>query len=118
MQSQCKSGSAAPAVESCRTHGSENNNKVVPRLVVQHVSSVRGRIGKRLRKLRDQEAASAVLMSASPHVHCRSVVDFLQGKIGVPYGGFPEPFRSRVLKDKEVRSFNTQRPVIMGGKHL
>ena len=32
----------------------------------------------------------------------RSVVDFLQGKIGIPYGGFPEPFRSRVLKDKEV----------------
>ena len=31
-----------------------------------------------------------------------SVVDFLQGKIGIPYGGFPEPFRSRVLKDKEV----------------
>ena len=33
----------------------------------------------------------------------RSVVDFLQGKIGIPYGGFPEPFASRVLKDKEVR---------------
>ena len=36
-------------------------------------------------------------------MRCRSVVDFLQGKIGVPYGGFPEPFRSRVLKDKEAR---------------
>ena len=32
----------------------------------------------------------------------RSVVEFLQGKIGVPYGGFPEPLRSRVIKDKEV----------------
>uniref|UniRef100_A0A8U7NFS0 pyruvate carboxylase n=1 Tax=Corvus moneduloides TaxID=1196302 RepID=A0A8U7NFS0_CORMO len=28
-----------------------------------------------------------------------SVVEFLQGHIGVPPGGFPEPFRSRVLKD-------------------
>uniref|UniRef100_A0A5F8GEY0 Pyruvate carboxylase n=1 Tax=Monodelphis domestica TaxID=13616 RepID=A0A5F8GEY0_MONDO len=29
----------------------------------------------------------------------RSVVEFLQGYIGIPYGGFPEPFRSKVLKD-------------------
>ena len=29
----------------------------------------------------------------------KSVVEFLQGAIGIPYGGFPEPFRSRVLKD-------------------
>lgn len=28
-----------------------------------------------------------------------SVVDFLQGGLGIPIGGFPEPFRSRVLKD-------------------
>ncbi|XP_014748525.1 PREDICTED: pyruvate carboxylase, mitochondrial [Sturnus vulgaris] len=28
-----------------------------------------------------------------------SVVEFLQGHIGVPPGGFPEPFRSRVLKE-------------------
>ncbi|XP_067400171.1 pyruvate carboxylase, mitochondrial [Emydura macquarii macquarii] len=28
-----------------------------------------------------------------------SVVEFLQGFIGIPYGGFPEPFRSKVLKD-------------------
>ncbi|KAF1572767.1 UNVERIFIED_CONTAM: Pyruvate carboxylase, mitochondrial, partial [Eudyptes pachyrhynchus] len=28
-----------------------------------------------------------------------SVVEFLQGHIGTPPGGFPEPFRSRVLKD-------------------
>uniref|UniRef100_A0A8C3JBC5 Carboxylase conserved domain-containing protein n=1 Tax=Calidris pygmaea TaxID=425635 RepID=A0A8C3JBC5_9CHAR len=28
-----------------------------------------------------------------------SVVEFLQGHIGSPPGGFPEPFRSRVLKD-------------------
>ena len=42
-------------------------------------------------------------LALRPVVHCRSVVDFLQGKIGVPYGGFPEPFRARVLKDKEAR---------------
>ncbi|XP_043929730.1 pyruvate carboxylase, mitochondrial isoform X2 [Protopterus annectens] len=28
-----------------------------------------------------------------------SVVEYLQGYIGIPYGGFPEPFRSKVLKD-------------------
>ena len=28
-----------------------------------------------------------------------SVVDFLQGGLGIPIGGFPEPFRSRVLKE-------------------
>ncbi|XP_060804065.1 pyruvate carboxylase, mitochondrial isoform X2 [Amyelois transitella] len=29
----------------------------------------------------------------------KSVVEFLQGAIGVPHGGFPEPLRSKVLKD-------------------
>jgi len=29
-----------------------------------------------------------------------SVVEFLQGYLGQPHGGFPEPFRSKVLKDK------------------
>lgn len=29
----------------------------------------------------------------------KSVVEFLQGSIGIPHGGFPEPLRSRVLKD-------------------
>jgi pyruvate carboxylase len=28
-----------------------------------------------------------------------SVVSFLRGEIGIPHSGFPEPFRSRVLKD-------------------
>ncbi|XP_044126815.1 pyruvate carboxylase, mitochondrial [Bufo gargarizans] len=28
-----------------------------------------------------------------------SVVEYLQGFVGIPYGGFPEPFRSKVLKD-------------------
>lgn len=31
-----------------------------------------------------------------------SVVEFLQGYLGQPAGGFPEPFRSRVLKGKPV----------------
>ncbi|KAF5284585.1 hypothetical protein FQR65_LT02411 [Abscondita terminalis] len=29
----------------------------------------------------------------------KSVVEYLQGHIGQPHGGFPEPFRSRVLRD-------------------
>lgn len=29
----------------------------------------------------------------------KSVIEFLQGAIGTPHGGFPEPLRSRVLKD-------------------
>lgn len=29
----------------------------------------------------------------------KSVVEYLQGHIGQPYGGFPEPLRSRVLRD-------------------
>lgn len=29
-----------------------------------------------------------------------SVVEFLQGNLGQPAGGFPEPFTSRVIKDK------------------
>lgn len=29
----------------------------------------------------------------------KSVIEYLQGAIGQPYGGFPEPFRSKVLKD-------------------
>uniref|UniRef100_A0A8C5PVM1 Pyruvate carboxylase n=1 Tax=Leptobrachium leishanense TaxID=445787 RepID=A0A8C5PVM1_9ANUR len=28
-----------------------------------------------------------------------SVVEYLQGYVGIPYGGFPEPLRSKVLKD-------------------
>lgn len=32
----------------------------------------------------------------------RSVVEFLQGYLGTPVGGFPEPLRSRVVKDRPV----------------
>ncbi|MEQ9325505.1 MAG: biotin/lipoyl-containing protein [Polyangiaceae bacterium] len=30
----------------------------------------------------------------------QSVVDFMAGKLGQPYGGFPEPFRTHVLKNE------------------
>src|SRR5690606_3040771 len=33
-----------------------------------------------------------------------SVVQFFQGHLGEPYGGYPEPFRSRVLKDQAAIS--------------
>lgn len=32
----------------------------------------------------------------------KSVVEFLQGSIGEPYGGFPEPLRSKVIYTKTV----------------
>ena len=31
-----------------------------------------------------------------------SVVEFMQGYLGQPHGGFPEPFRSRILKGMET----------------
>ena len=40
-----------------------------------------------------------VLKKASELSFPASVVEFLQGAIGQPVGGFPEPFRSQVLKD-------------------
>lgn len=36
----------------------------------------------------------------------KSVVEFLQGSIGEPYQGFPEPFRSKVI------SLTIQHPLI------
>ena len=52
-------------------------------------------------------AAVHMHASAWPHewvgqqrVWLCSVVDFLQGNLGQPAGGFPEPFTSRVIKDK------------------
>lgn len=30
-----------------------------------------------------------------------SVVEFFQGYLGQPYGGFPEPLRSSIIRDKE-----------------
>lgn len=43
--------------------------------------------------------AAQVVEQAEELSFPKSVVEFLQGAIGIPYGGFPEPFRSRVLKD-------------------
>eukprot|EP01127_Copromyxa_protea_P020576 TRINITY_DN6903_c0_g1_i1.p1 TRINITY_DN6903_c0_g1~~TRINITY_DN6903_c0_g1_i1.p1 ORF type:complete len:1423 (-),score=250.29 TRINITY_DN6903_c0_g1_i1:44-4171(-) len=34
-----------------------------------------------------------------------SVIEFLQGYLGQPYGGFPEPFRSDVLRDPSLPRF-------------
>uniref|UniRef100_A0A182YI47 Pyruvate carboxylase n=1 Tax=Anopheles stephensi TaxID=30069 RepID=A0A182YI47_ANOST len=43
--------------------------------------------------------AEQVLDRAEELSFPKSVVEFLQGAIGTPHGGFPEPLRSRVLKD-------------------
>lgn len=43
-----------------------------------------------------------------------SVVEYLQGFLGIPYGGFPEPFRTNVLKDlpkMEGRPGTTLKPM-------
>lgn len=40
-----------------------------------------------------------VLQKAEELSFPKSVVEFLQGYLGEPYQGFPEPFRSKVLKD-------------------
>jgi pyruvate carboxylase len=31
----------------------------------------------------------------------RSVVEFFQGYLGQPVGGFPEPLRSKIIRDKK-----------------
>ncbi|KYN04312.1 PREDICTED: pyruvate carboxylase, mitochondrial isoform X1 [Cyphomyrmex costatus] len=44
-------------------------------------------------------SADDVLKRAEELSFPKSVVEFLQGAIGEPHGGFPEPLRSKVLKD-------------------
>lgn len=39
-----------------------------------------------------------------------SVLSFMNGRLGVPAGGFPEPFRSRVLKGKPPQIKDGERP--------
>lgn len=39
-----------------------------------------------------------------------SVLSFMNGRLGVPAGGFPEPFRSRVLKGKPPQIPDGSRP--------
>ncbi|KAF7990703.1 hypothetical protein HCN44_000508 [Aphidius gifuensis] len=43
--------------------------------------------------------ANDVLDKAEELSFPKSVVEFLQGAIGEPHGGFPEPLRSKILKD-------------------
>lgn len=45
-------------------------------------------------------SAADVLAKAEDLSFPLSVVEFLQGYLGQPYGGFPEPLTSKVLKDK------------------
>ncbi|EDW01238.1 pyruvate carboxylase, mitochondrial [Drosophila grimshawi] len=40
-----------------------------------------------------------VVKRASELSFPQSVIEYLQGYMGIPYGGFPEPFRSDILKD-------------------
>lgn len=42
---------------------------------------------------------SAVLSDAETLSFPTSVVEFFQGHLGIPYGGFPEPLRSKVVRD-------------------
>src|SRR5690606_22164866 len=42
---------------------------------------------------------AAVLEQADTLNFPRSVVEFFQGYLGVPYGGFPEPLRTKVVRD-------------------
>lgn len=37
-----------------------------------------------------------------------SVVEFLQGYVGIPHGGFPEPFRTKVTHAHARMYFHTQ----------
>jgi pyruvate carboxylase len=39
-----------------------------------------------------------------------SVLDFMNGRIGVPAGGFPEPFRTKVLKNQTPSVPDGERP--------
>jgi len=32
-----------------------------------------------------------------------SVLDFFQGLMGQPYGGFPEPLRTKVISDSDLK---------------
>lgn len=42
--------------------------------------------------------ANEVLEKAEELSFPKSVIEFLQGSIGEPYQGFPEPFRSKVIR--------------------
>ena len=45
----------------------------------------------------------ASIRAWTPEIHLLcSVVEYLQGSLGQPTGGFPEPLRSRVVRDKPL----------------
>lgn len=45
-----------------------------------------------------------VLKNAEKLNFPESVIEYLQGYLGIPHGGFPEPFRSQVLKGRRLPS--------------
>ena len=49
--------------------------------------------------VQNQLSAADVRKNAGELSFPTSVIEYLQGLIGQPYGGFPEPFRSQVLKN-------------------
>lgn len=49
--------------------------------------------------VQNELTADQILERAEELSFPKSVVEFLQGAIGIPYQGFPEPLRSKVLKD-------------------
>ncbi|XP_065291034.1 pyruvate carboxylase, mitochondrial isoform X1 [Dermacentor albipictus] len=49
--------------------------------------------------VQNQLSSQDVLDRAEELSFPSSVVEFMQGHIGEPYGGFPEPLRSKILKD-------------------
>ncbi|CAG0912297.1 unnamed protein product [Notodromas monacha] len=44
-------------------------------------------------------SADQVLQKAEDLSFPKSVVEFMQGYVGIPHGGFPEPLRSKILKN-------------------
>ena len=50
-------------------------------------------------QVQNKLSAADVRHSAGELSFPTSVIEYLQGLIGQPYGGFPEPFRSQVLKN-------------------
>ena len=42
-------------------------------------------------------SADQVLQNAEELSFPKSAVEFMQGYVGIPHGGFPEPLRSKVL---------------------
>lgn len=67
-----------------------------PRLQVTPSSKVVGDLAQFM--VQNELSEQEVMERAEELSFPQSVIEFLQGYLGIPYGGFPEPFRSRVLK--------------------